>query len=313
MAGCSLKPDKITVDDIVNCYEKSFIDSKSDAGLVEVNGVSLLQSTDVLTRISGNSQIDAVIIFNHCISDIYAAGGIPKSVSSIIGMQRSCPDIEYYRMFASKISEISSNVGVTVTGGHTFYVDREVLLGFSVLGLKNEFNKISLQNSEDVIFITKPIGTGYIFQDKLWLQEVSSNALEIMCSSNSIGAEIFYLVTSMTDISGYGLVGHLMNLLSKDNMAILYGDDIPVYEISDLTKPSKQALDNFVEFSSKVFSNKNYNFIYDNQTNGGLLFTVKPTDVDLVKFIFSEKKLPLFRIGHVERRENKSNTRVYVR
>ncbi len=313
MAGCSLKPDKRIVDDIVNCYKKSFIDSKSDAGLLKVKGVSLLQSTDVLTRISDDAQIDAVIIFNHCISDIYAAGGVPKAVSSIIGMARGCADIEYYKIFANKISEISSNVGVDVTGGHTFYVDREALLGFSVIGLKNECNSNSPQNAGDVIFLTKPIGTGYFFQDKWWLREVSAKELGVICASNAIGPEIFYLVTSITDVSGYGLAGHLMNLLLKDNVAILDGDAIPVYGFSDLSMPSKQALDNFVEFSSGVVSSKKYNFIYDNQTNGGLLFTVKPADVDFVKLFFSQKKLPLFRIGNIGHCNNKINARVYVR
>lgn len=307
-----MKPCKSILMDLLRSYGSADMMSMSDTGEIPFSDTKLLQTTDVLTKITDSPKLDAKLVLNHCLSDIYAAGGVPLSISSLFGIDREFKYLDYFKKLAINISTLAYEKNIIITGGHTFHTENHPLIGFSSLGERKKSVPRKIQNKGDSIFITKKIGTGFLFQRKNWHIEIMPEEMDMILGSNSIGAEIYHLTTSMTDISGYGLAGHLLNCISENKIAVLSGKSMPIYRGLELDSPNKQTIDNFEDMSSKVENHSRYNFIYDNQTNGGLIFTCNVEDESYIRNIFASRRLPIFKIGVIENRISNGEKQVYV-
>ena len=194
--------------------------------------------------------------------------------------------------------------GASIVGGHTSK-GKELTIGFTILGQTNKHPiTIDGANQGDLIILTKPIGTGTILAGEmqglakgLWIK----NAQDwMMKSQGSIIKFLANKVTSMTDVTGFGLYGHLKNICKSSNVsAILSLDEIPILEgaLELSLKGVRSTIfeDNLhqANFDHLNLDNKKWPLLFDPQTSGGLLASVPKKHILEV-----QKKLKILGLTH---------------
>jgi selenide,water dikinase len=186
--------------------------------------------------------------------------------------------------------------GVEVIGGHSIK-DTEIMFGFAVTGIVDPKKIITNDKAEpgDVLILTKPLGTGIIsFASQL--DRASKEAMEVigrsMAQLNRAAAETMVDagVTTATDITGFGLMGHLSEMVAQSGVtAEVYSDQIPFFEcvleyvseelISGAIERNREYAAQYVEVSEGV-SEEVEIALYDPQTSGGFLIAVKGNQAD---------------------------------
>ncbi len=268
-----------------------------DAAVMEFDQKKYLVSTvDVITPPVDDPDIFGKIAAANALSDVYAMGGHPISCLNIAGFPRSwSPDIlgKILRGAISKIEE----AGAAFVGGHAIH-DEQPWFGLSVNGKLEAENlwRNCTPKEGDVLIFTKPIGSGYIFsankakiaeaahleQCIYWAQSLNKGACEVMKN---------YTVHAATDVTGYGLLGHLMEMLSDKYSCELYTEKLHI--LDGVMKYREAGLctsisaDN-LEFVQQHIDSEDYDFsipidvLSDPQTNGGMLFSVPNVKVSNV-------------------------------
>ncbi len=291
--GSKVSPDILTEElkEIGLSY-----DHLDDAAVYEVpDGKVILHTLDAFKSFVDDPYLFAQIAVHHALSDIYAMGGEPVTALAIITAPYGKPSKikAQLRQLMSGAKSVLDREGVELTGGHTTE-GSELTIGFSVNGIavKNELMKRDGLNEGDCLILTKPIGTGIIFaadmQSKargLWVE----SALESMNQSNRQAADIFRRagVVSCTDITGFGLAGHLLEMLrASEKKAVLRLDQLPILDGAReiLEKFGiKSTLHDGNQRSAKEVERSihgSYSFLFDPQTSGGLLAAVPEVFVD---------------------------------
>ena len=196
-----------------------------DAGVYQLDdGRCLVQTVDVFTPSVDDPYEFGEIAAANSLSDIYAMGGTPLVALSIIGFPADLPPQVLQRMLAGGIAKMAE-AGVPVIGGHTIN-DPEPKCGFAVTGLVDRDRIItkSAPRAGDRLLLTKPLGTGVLaFAGQIgraapeWLAAAS----ESMRALNAAAARVMvrHPVTSCTDVTGFGLLGHLANMLEGTELA----------------------------------------------------------------------------------------------
>ena len=213
------------------------LSTADDAGVYKLNEeLALVYTIDILTPVVDDPFVFGMIAATNSLSDVYAMGGDPKLALNIIGFPaKDDPKIlgEILRGGQEKAKE----AGVTIAGGHTFNSD-EIKYGLSVVGYINP-NKIITNagaKPDDLIILTKPIGVGTIIQSLLIGQSEGIDfkpVIEAMSTLNNAASlamrEIG--VNAATDITGYGLIGHLVEMAEASNVGIeLWSAKIPIHK-----------------------------------------------------------------------------------
>ncbi len=215
-----------------------------------------------------------------------------------------------------KMEEAKTIVG----GGHTID-DDNIKFGYAVFGIAGKkIWKIDTANNNDDIYITKPLGTGIISQGiklkKINLKD-SWQAIESMKTLNKYAKDVMknFEITACTDITGYGLIGHLYNMVKNTQFtAQLYFNELPFFEIVEtLAKQnifpggSKRNLQTFNEEIEWDINLQEYQKIMcaDAQTSGGLLFTANPNDKENILKKFKENNLFIKCIGKIISKQKK--------
>lgn len=289
------------------------------------DGKEIIQSLDFFTPIVDNPYDFGKIAAANSLSDIYAMGGIPLFALNILAF----PTDELPNEVMSEILrgglETCSAAGISILGGHSIK-DKEPKYGLVVTGEsgKGGFIKNSGAQSGDRLILTKPIGTGIIttaikknLATQLQLKEVT----EIMSELNKKASEIMvdFGVTACTDVTGYGLAGHLNELCnSSDVSSSIYFDKIKfisgTYELAKqgvIPGGSKRNLtyyEKFIQFDRDLRSFEKV-MVADAQTSGGLLISCpKETSIDLLKTL--SKEMNAFEIGEII---DKKNMNIYIK
>ncbi len=182
-----------------------------------------------------------------------------------------------------------------IAGGHTISTDH-IIYGLSVNGLveKSKLKTNSGALPQQKLILTKKIGTG-IYSKEININKDAEDCQEVvksMITLNKKACEIMhkYRVSAVTDITGFGLVGHLCEVALASNVSItIYLDSIPLFKRTRelaLKYPNGGMKRNFAHFSKyvEIFHNinsqENINILFDPQTSGGLLIVVDETDAD---------------------------------
>ena len=189
-----------------------------DAAIVNLKQGNHVLTTDHLREFCSDPWTMSRITAIHSLGDIWAMGSVPSLVLSHIII----PDVplidqqKYLNDIIDAANSVFKKEGASIIGGHTSK-GKELTIGFTILGHSNK-NPITLDgaNHGDLIILTKPIGTGTILAGEmqglakgLWIK----NAQEwMMKSQGSIIKFLSNKVTSMTDVTGFGLYGHLKNI-----------------------------------------------------------------------------------------------------
>jgi selenide,water dikinase len=272
------------------------LNTADDAGVYKISDdLALVYTVDVLAPVVDDPYLFGMIAATNCISDIYAMGGVPKLALNIVGFPNAEEPLllgEILKGGQTKAQE----AGVTICGGHTFNSEG-IMYGLSVIGYIHPQKIITNANAKpgDVIILTKPIGVGTIIQaillDKAEGIDVKT-VFEGMTTLNKNASRVMQEVgvDSATDITGYGLAGHLIEIAEASSSGIeLWATKIPVYpgaiEIlkNGIIEPGIQM--NIKSFSSRVEKgNINHeigNLIFGSETSGGLAIALREEKVSL--------------------------------
>lgn len=295
-------------------------DTSDDAGIYQIApNLALVQTVDFFTPLVDDPYTFGQIAATNALSDVYAMGGRPVTALSIVCFpQDSDLDILEQIMLGgmSKMAEASC----VVVGGHSVR-DSEIKFGYAVTGLIDPervlTNTGALQG--DALILTKPIGTGVITtalkQGKAQPEWVS-NAIESMTTLNRTASQIAVStdgVHAMTDITGFGLIGHGRELALGSGMVLeIHVDQVPriegATEAIQLGAVPAGLLSNrqFAECITADAPDAEIpedwrTLLYDPQTAGGLLIAVAQGTADQLLNSLRDAGLKAARIGSVLR------------
>jgi selenide, water dikinase len=269
-----------------------------DAAVVRVPpGKAMVHSVDFFRAFIDDPYIFGKVAANHALGDIWAMGAQAQSATAVCtvppGLEAKVEDVLTQMMTGAL--EILNDANCALVGGHTGE-GKELALGFAINGLiDDDPSKILRKNGMqpgDVLILTKPIGTGTLFAAHAQLAAKGrwiDGALQSMVVSNRLGAQCLskYGATSCTDLTGFGLLGHLVEMTRPSGVdAELHLSKLPMLDgaeecvamgiVSSLQGANvrlRRALRNQEAF----VTHPRYPLIFDPQTAGGLLASV-PAD-----------------------------------
>lgn len=286
-------------------------DSRDDSAAVDIGGGrALLSTTDFFTPIVDDPWDFGQIAATNAISDIYAMGGTPTVAIAILGwpVDTLAPEI------ASKVlagaRETCAEAGIALAGGHSIDIS-EPIFGLAVSGLVDidRLRRNDTAMAGDTLFLSKPLGVGIIStagkRDKASSGDLAL-ANQSMRTLNLIGAQLSGIdgVTAMTDVTGFGLAGHLTEMMRGSGLdASLDWSSIPT--IGDLEHYIEQGCipggtgRNFESVASHLPDLTDFQraILCDPQTSGGLLLSVRPEACKEVESILEAAGLPSAAIG----------------
>jgi selenide, water dikinase len=299
--------------------------SKDDAAVYDMgNGQALISTTDFFTPIVDDPYTFGQIAAANAISDVYAMGGRPLLAIAILGwpVEKLAPAIASRVIAGGR--KICAEAGIVLAGGHS--IDSlEPIFGLAVNGTISITNikKNSSAKPGDLIFLTKPIGVGILStaekKEKL-LKEHTGLAAKQMVVLNKVGEALGNCkgVTAMTDVTGFGLGGHLIEIAEGSGVSVqLQWQQIPmITDLSyymnnrifpDATFRNWNAYGSKIGFEKGVPVSEAFSLLPDPQTNGGLLFTVNPPDRQEVIDLLLSYQLDnhIYPIGKILEREEK--------
>jgi len=285
--------------------------NKDDAAAFDLgNGTSVLSTTDFFMPIVDDAFTFGQIAATNALSDIYAMGGKPLMAISIFGWPIEKLSAEVAREVIDGGRSICDEAGIPLAGGHS--IDSpEPIFGLAVTGLVENRNLMQNSNGEEdcLIFITKPLGIGILTtaqkQKKIEEGHIEP-AIKAMTTLNKVGAEFAPLegVIAMTDVTGFGLLGHLVEICEASNIsANIWFDKVPllpnVEKYRALGCIPGGARKNFMSYGSKIseMTQQQREILCDAQTSGGLLVIVKKDGVDAFLELAQKSALHLEAIG----------------
>ncbi len=289
-------------------------DSRDDAAVFDLgSGTSVISTTDFFMPIVDDPFEFGQIAATNAISDIYAMGGTPLMAISIFGwpIDKLGPDIAAQVIEGGR--KACQNAGIPLAGGHSIDAP-EPIFGLAVTG-QVETQHLKRNDQAQVgcqLFLTKPLGIGILTTAEkkgLLKPEHLRLAPEVMCQLNCVGAIFAQLpgVKAMTDVTGFGLVGHLLEMCEGSGLrARLYYDRVP--KLAEVEHYLEQgcspggAQRNFASYGHKLgpMSELQRLILCDPQTSGGLLVAVSPGGVEAFLRIAERHQLPLMSIGELD-------------
>ncbi len=315
--GCKIAPQilkEILQSSIVQPSKNILVgnNSNDDAAVYDLeNGTALISTTDFFMPIVDDAFDFGRIAAANAISDVYAMGGKPILALAILGwpIQKLPATLAQKVIAGAKI--ICAEAGISLAGGHT--IDAlEPMFGLSVNGLIETINlkKNNTAQEGDVLFLTKPIGVGVLSTAQkrgVLKQEDKTTLISQLTQLNKLGEKLGKIkgVTAMTDVTGFGLLGHLIEMSQGCNLTALINyscvpkiENITYYlsqnTIPDATFRNWNAYSNLTEISPEVNVMEAFNLLPDPQTNGGLLFSVNPNYIEEIKSLLKENNLEPF-------------------
>lgn len=291
-----------------------------DAAVLQVSGARQVLTTDHLRAFVSDPALMARLAAVHALGDVWSMGAEPQVALAQITLPRLSERLQA-RMLTEVMgaaAAVFQAAGADIAGGHSTVGD-ELTLGFTVTGLVRLPIAKTGAVPGDVIVLTKPLGTGVILAAEMAMARLNDPSLMlgeawagcIASMSRPLGAASAALrgrATAMTDVTGFGLAGHLWEMLGKGRMsAQLSLDAVPVLPggldlvaqgvASTLMPANRAALDWHIEGDS---ASHRAALLFDPQTCGGLLATLPPA--------FAEESLAKLRaaggeawvIGRVE-------------
>lgn len=232
----------------------------------------------------------------NAMSDIYAMGGIPKTAMNIVCFSPKKFGLEVLREILRGGMEKIREARAVLLGGHSVD-DEEIKYGLSVTGIINPNKIIKNEGAQpgDVLVLTKPLGTGILntgIKAEILKENEILSVSKVMAQLNDKASEAMLSVEThaATDVTGFGLIGHLKEMIKEDIGVELYLKDLPILEGAlDLAKSGfipgglYRNRDYFKGNVLNLSEGPLYDIIFDPQTSGGLLFAVSEKSVESLK------------------------------
>jgi selenide,water dikinase len=270
--------------------------------------LALVQTVDFITPVVDDPHSFGAIAVANSISDIYAMGAKPLIALNLIGFPNNTLPLEILTGILQGGAEKAIEAQVTIVGGHTIN-DPEPKYGLAVTGLIHPNKIISNAGAKigDVLILTKPLGIGIIttaLKKEEASTEIADKAIATMTFLNRSASEAMLEVgvNACTDITGFGLLGHLQEMTAGSGVgAEVYLEKIPVIEgTHDLVKKGiapggTHANRNFllesVTWHPKITLEEQL-ILCDAQTSGGLLISVPAHKEDQLLTLLKDRHTP---------------------
>lgn len=270
------------------------LDAPDDAAVYRVSDdVALVQTVDFFTPIVDDPHDWGRIAAANALSDVYAMGGRPVTALNLVGWPRQL-DFEILGMVLEGGEQKCTEAGVSIVGGHSVD-DPEPKYGLSVTGLIDPERIVRKTGAApgSVLILTKAIGTGIIssaLKEGRASDAQVEEAVASMVQLNAAGAELMIEagVTAATDVTGFSLMGHLLQMLGDDLDAELDSPSIPLLAgatelagegvLPGGSKRNREAQEQHVDLGGVEPAAAAV--LFDAQTSGGLLMAVAPTAAD---------------------------------
>ena len=298
--GCGSKVSAQLLNEVLDELEVAHhgLRRRDDAAVYSVPaGKLMLHSVDSFRSFIDDPYLFAQIAVNHALSDIYAMGGKPVTALAVVTVPFAKPAIIktlLQQLLAGAIKQLNID-GVELVGGHTSE-GVELSLGFSVNGIVDKVELLTKSGLSDdhALVLTKAIGTGALFAADmqhrakgLWINQ----ALTMMQQSNFRAMQILRnnRVTACTDVTGFGLAGHLSEMVRASGCGVILDlDQIPALDgalevinemgiTSTLHDGNRAATRTLTTPLIAMGSHRKYQLLFDPQTSGGMLASV-PVD-----------------------------------
>lgn len=315
-AGCGCKIGPAALADVLRHLPAQLqdrnvlvgLDTPDDAGVYRLTDeIAIVQTVDFFTPIVDDPYSFGQIAAANALSDVYAMGGRPITVLNIVGFPiGKLPGkvlAEILRGGMDKVTE----AGAITLGGHSID-DPEPKFGMAVTGVIHP-NQIAAKagvRPGDVLVLTKPIGAGVIStatKRGLTSKDEEAEAIRVMSTLNNVAAHLGALeIRGMTDITGFGLLGHASELARQSRVGIrIRSRDVPVMEAAwkyarEGTWPGGTR-NNFAWLADKVAFAAGMDevvrlMLCDAMTSGGLLIACPPARLDELLVILKEHHTP---------------------
>jgi selenide,water dikinase len=323
-AGCGCKISPKVLSSILKTTSTPFKDDKlivgnenrDDAAVYDLgDGTAIISTTDFFMPIVDDPFIFGKIAATNAISDVYAMGGNPMLAIAILGwpIDKLSPEVAQKVLEGGRQSCLEA--GIALAGGHS--IDSpEPIFGLAVTGrinLKNlKRNNTATKGCK--LYLTKPLGVGVfttaLKQGKL-LSEHAHIAPKFMTMLNKIGKDLSQIegIKAMTDVTGFGLLGHLSEICLGSNLsAEIEMDNIPIF------KEVKQYIEqgcipggthrNWDSYGHhvKLKEESNKMILCDPQTSGGLLIAVENSGIKALENLLKKHNIEALSFGSLKER-----------
>lgn len=277
-----------------------------DAALLHTGGVRQVLTSDHLRALVADPVVMTRIAAIHALGDIWAMGATPQAATATLILPRQSDVLQarQLREIMSTAHETMHHAGATIVGGHTSLGD-ELTIGFTITGLCKS-DPITLAGGlvGDALILTKPVGSGVLMAaemaglaDGAWIEA----ALATMMQSQSDAAQILSDAHAMTDVTGFGLIGHLLGLCEASGtgaeldlaaIPVMQGAlDLATQGVRSTIFADNRALAPDLPDSDKA------DLLFDPQTAGGLLAAVDCSQANDLVSALRAKGYDAARIG----------------
>jgi selenide, water dikinase len=266
-----------------------------DAGVCLVNGQAIVETVDVISPVVNDPFTFGEISAANSISDVYAMGGRPVSAMAVAGF----PLCDYEPVVLNEILKgaVSAldRVGVALIGGHSFD-NSEIKFGLSVMGVidKDHILKATGACAGELLILTQPLGVGILttaLKGGILNDDEIKEAVEWMRTINDKASETALRAgaTACTDITGFGLLGHALNMLKDGSVDfVIDSEKVPLMgRVMEMIESglvpggayrNLEFVKGYVDWGPKITDELRLAFC-DPQTSGGLLIAVKESGI----------------------------------
>ena len=289
----------------------------SDAGVFRLReDLLLVQSLDFFPPLVDDPFLYGQIAAANSLSDLYAMGARPATALNIVGFPDDQLDLSILVEILRGGAEQVRRADAVLVGGHTVR-DQEIKYGLSVTGVVAPEQLITNRQAKpgDQLLLTKPLGTGYITTAAKaghCPAEVLQVAIDGMCRLNRIASEAAVAagIRAMTDVTGFGLAGHALELAVASGVTIVL-DVAHVPALPNAIELGRQGYRTRANKSNRAFTESQMRIdgnpdpdglelCFDAQTSGGLLMATPAASLEhVVRFIVDHGEPAPVRIGEV--------------
>lgn len=298
-------------------------DSRDDAAVYQVSDdVAIVQTLDFFPPMVDDPYTFGKIAAANALSDVYAMGGDVRTALNIVCFPEDM-DLNILGEIMRGGSEKVQEAGGILAGGHSI-ADDSVKYGLSVTGVVHP-GRIYPNNQGrpgDVLILTKKLGAGIICTANR-IQEASKAAMEeavkSMTTLNRRASEICrnYAIHACTDVTGFGFLGHLHEMMDGKSSCEIFADKVPVMQealhyadeffLTAAGQKNRNYLEGYVQFDGISFAMEEV--LFDPQTSGGLLIAVQPAQAEKLLGELQKEGLPVAIVGKIR---EKTSAEIYV-
>ncbi len=279
-----------------------------DAALLTTGGVQQVMTSDHLRGFTNDPALMARIAAIHALGDIWAMGAQAQAATATIILPRMSSELQERTMkeIMSAASEVMHEAGANIVGGHSSMGD-ELTIGFSLTGLcETDPTTLSGGHSGDALILTKPLGSGVLMAAEMagkakgeWI----ASAFHHMTQLQALAARILASANAMTDVTGFGLAGHLSGVCEASGCgASIDLDALPTMDGAiELAAQGVRStiFDDNRAVAPELPTGGKLDLLFDPQTAGGLLATVAPDRANSLVSELRKAGYPAAIIGHL--------------